>query len=1040
MKFLTKSIIVPAVLMLLGTLVSQAQNRYTLKGQVMSEAGDPLPGAMVIPSGNVSGGVMADANGIFAVEVAKTDSISVSMLSFESRTLPVAGRTSITVKLKESAEMLESVVLIGYGEQNAKDVTGSVTAVNMSEIKSVATHDVAQAMQGRVAGVVLSSNDGQPGEEMNILIRGANSVTQSNAPLYVIDGFPMEDFSMSSLNPEDIKSISILKDASAGAIYGARGANGVVIIETKTGAGKVAVEYSGNFGVQQVSKLMPMMDAYEYVRYCADMGGGDTYFKDGMTLEDYRGVQGTSWQSLLFRPAFVHNHSLSISGGTASTKYSVSGGYTGQDGVIIGTGYNKAMGRIKFEQGFLGDKLVFKANLSYTRTNTTGDVASEAGSSTSSWQSYLMYRVWSFSPMKEAIIEDEETGEEAVVDVSLLNPVLSAKNSYRNVVNNIFYGSASLVWNITPDLKLTEMFGYSATILDTKRFFNSKTYSGYQTAFATKGVNGSYENKAKSEWMNDITLNYKKKFRNKRDVLNAMATFSMAGLRNSRYYYSTIQVPDENLGISGISAGTPTDVKSIENHSKTMSFLGRVNYSFDSRYLVTVSFRADGSSKFPPKNRWGFFPSAALGWRIKNESFLRNVRPISDLKLRASWGITGNNRIGDNTYYPTIGYDDHYAFNTGTPETASGLQTIANSDLSWEKTMQWDLGLDYGMFDSRVNLTVDLYRKTTSDLLLNAYVPYSTGVSSATLNVGSVQNQGVELTLSTVNVRGRNFTWTSDFNISFNDNKVLALANNQTQFTTAVGWTGDFSSTPLYITRVGGPIAAFYTQTWDGVYTLDDFNVDAVGNYVLKSNVPDNGGNREQIQPGDIKYVDRNGDGTITDDDMTMSGRAIPVCTGGFGNEWRWKGLSLNVFLQWSYGNKVFNANRIALEGNYAGQLKNQLASYADRWSFDNQDSRIYRAGGYGPRGVYSTRTLEDGSYLRIKNISLAYDFPRSLIKKAKMTQCQLYLSAQNVWTFTSYSGIDPEVSTFNSTLTPGFDYSAYPRNRVYTLGLKLAF
>lgn len=1029
------------LLLLAGGLPSFAQGRYTLKGQVVSEGGEPLVGAMVMRIGGERTGVMADAGGNFSIEVARTDSITVSMLSYETKTLPVAGKTSMIVRLKESAEYLETVVVIGYGEQSAKDVTGAISAVNMSELKTMPTPDVGQALQGRVAGVVMSSNDGQPGEEMNILIRGANSVTQSNAPLYVIDGFPMEEFSMSSLSADDIKSISILKDASAGAIYGARGANGVVIIETKSGAGKASVEYSGSVGVQQVSKYMDMMEPYEYVRYLVDMGGGGTYLQDGMTLEDYRDVKGMDWQKSLFRPAIIHNHNISLTGGSTTTRYAISGGYTGQDGVIIGTGFSKAMGRIKFEQDLFGNKLTLKANLSYTRTKTTGDVASEAGSSTSSWQSYLMYRVWSFSPLKYAIIDDEEgSGEEAVVDVSMLNPVLSARNSYRNVVNNIIYGSASLVWNITPNLKLTEMFGYSATILDTKRFFNSKTYSGFKTAFSVKGINGAYENRTKSEWMNDITLNYKRKFRYKKDVLSAMATFSLSGLSNSRYGYESVQIPDESLGISGIADGTPKNLRSTEGVSKTMSFLGRVNYSYDSRYLATVSFRVDGSSKFPKNNRWGFFPSAALGWRIKSESFLKNVRQISDLKLRASWGITGNNRIGDNTYYTTIGYLDHYAYSIGTPETAAGISTFANSNLSWEKTEQWDLGLDFGMFNDRISMTFDVYRKTTRDLLLNALVPYSTGLGSATLNVGSVQNQGIELTLSTVNIQTKNFMWTSSFNISFNDNKVLSLANGQSQFTTPVGWTGDFSGTPLYITRVGGPIAAFYSLTWDGVYGLEDFNKDAVGNYVLKNNVPDNGGNRDQIQPGDIKYVDRNGDGTITDDDMSVIGRAFPIHTGGFSNEWRYKGFALNVFLQWSYGNRVFNANRIALEGNYAGLLKNQLASYADRWSFDNQDSRNYRAGGYGPKGNYSNRTLEDGSYLRIKNILFSYDFPSKMIKKAKMSKCQLYLSAQNVWTFTNYSGIDPEVSTFNSTLTPGFDYSAYPRNRVYTFGVKIGF
>ena len=319
-------------------------------------------------------------------------------------------------------------------------------------------------------------------------------------------------------------------------------------------------------------------------------------------------------------------------------------------------------------------------------------------------------------------------------------------------------------------------------------------------------------------------------------------------------------------------------------------------------------------------------------------------------------------------------------------------------------------------------------------------MPYTTGVGTATLNVGSVRNQGLELSIEAIPVRTRDFSWNSSFNIAFNHSRVMALAGGQDSFTTTVPWTGDFSATPLYLTRVGGPLTEFYGLTWEGVYTLDDFNVDPMGNYVLKSTVPDNGNVRSSIQPGDIKYADRNGDGTITDDDMAVIGRALPVHTGGFNNDFRWKRLTLGIFLQWSWGQDIFNANRITLEGNYAGRAVNQLASYADRWSFDNQDSKNYRAGGYGPRGFYSDRTLEDGSYLRVKNIMLTYDFSPSLLKKFGIASLQLGASCQNLWTLTSYSGFDPEVSTRTSVLTPGFDYSSYPRNRVWTFSLKTSF
>lgn len=1013
-----------------------AQDRYELRGQALSDSGEPLIGATVIRHGPDRTGTLAGERGYFSIQVAAGDTITVSMLSYDSVTLPVNGRRSLVVRLRENAEYLESVVVIGYGEQNARDVTGAIAAVDVAKLQQVPVTDIGQALQGRVAGVVMSSADGQPGEDMSILIRGANSVTQDNSPLYVIDGFPTEDFSPSLLNPDDIKSISILKDASAGAIYGARGANGVVIIETRTGAGEALVTYNGSVGVQQLPFYLDVMSPYEFVRYLDDMGAAGSYLSGGKTLDDYKDVKGRNWQEEMLRNALVHKHSLSLTGGSTRTRYNCSMSYTGQDGVVLASGFERYQGRIKLEQD-LWEKFTLKLNMNYSRSASTGAVTSEEGGSAGAWQSYLMYRLWSYSPIGFGSADDDD--DETVVDITRLNPVISAKNSYRNVVHSYFYGNASLVWKPTSDLKITEMFGYTEQGTNTRLFNNSKTWSGFMTKFNNNGVNGSFEDDERGEWVNELTANYKHKY-TKRTMLSGTASFSMSHQQRSRYGYNAKLIPNEDLGVSGLDTGTPSKLRSYETESNMMSLLARLNYSWDARYLFTVSFRADGSSKFPAGNRWGFFPSGAFAWRIGNERFMKRLKAVSDAKLRLSWGVTGNNRIGDNTWYTTVDYVDYYAMGYQTPSPASGVVNYANSALSWEKTEQYDLGADLGLFKDRLKLTADVYLKTTRDLLLNAYVPYTTGVGSATLNVGSVANRGLELSIDAVPVQKRDFGWTASFNIAFNDNRVLSLANGQKSFTTTVPWTGDFSATPLYITRVGGPLTAFYGLIWDGVYTMDDFNLDSMGNPVLKSAVPDNGNARSSILPGDIKYRDLNHDGTITSDDMCIIGRAIPLHTGGFNNDFRWKRLNLNVFLQWSAGQDIFNANRITLEGNYAGRSVNQLASYADRWSETNQDSKLFRAGGYGPRGFYSTRTLEDGSYLRIKNVMLSYDFNGAKLKKLHIKALQLSASCQNVWTFTAYSGMDPEVSTQKSVLTPGFDYSAYPRNRVWTLSVKASF
>lgn len=1022
------------------TLSATAQTPYQLRGRVVDRNGNPLLGTTVVCKNNPQVGTVTGADGYFTLKVTPNEVLVVSMISYEPREVPVQGRRTLVVELSDSNEQIEEVVVIGYGEQSARDVTGAITSVDVAAIEQMPTTDVNEALQGRMAGVVISSNDGQPGEEMNLVIRGANSVTQDNSPLYVVDGFPTEDFSMMDLNPNDIKSISILKDASAGAIYGSRGANGVVIIETKSGRGKVTVNYSGSLAIKQVANKMDVMDPYEYVRYRIELypDSASSLLDDaGMTLDDYRNVEGYDWQEQLFQTALTHNHSVTMSGSSDNTQYMFSGSYLNQEGVVISTGYERFQGRLKLDQK-LSPKLTLGVNANYTYGETDGALAAEAGSSTSSWQSYLMYRVWSFSPIDKGVLDSDE-GEEAEVDVTQLNPITSAVNSLRLVEQKAFLGNLSLKYQITPELRWMSTFGMNHRMNEEKRFNNSKTYAGFKHKYNTNGLNGSYNSDTRREWVNENTLNFKKKF-NRRHTLNAMAGFTLQNYTRSRYGYNVIKIPNDALGFSGLETGTPNKIRSTESQNRTMSFLGRVNYSLLSRYLFTVSFRADGSSKFPEDNRWGYFPSAAVAWRINNESFLKRARWIDDLKLRVSWGITGNNRIGDFSYYSALDYVDHYALGNSTPSAAAGISSYANKALAWEETEQYDLGLDFAVLKNRIRLTADVYRKTTRDLLLNAYVPFSTGVGSAQLNVGSVRNEGIELTLETVNVKTRDFTWASSFNIAFNRNEVLELANGQTSFTTNVSWTGDFSATPLYITRVGGPISSFYGLIWDGVYQLEDFNQLPNGTYELKSTVPDNGNNRNIIQPGDIKYVDQNGDGTITNDDMVVMGRTYPIHTGGFSNDFKWRNLALNVFFQWSYGNDIMNANRIALEGNYAGRAVNQFASYSDRWSFENQDSQNYRAGGYGPRGYYSTRTLEDGSYLRLKNVTLSYDLPKKVIRKLSLSKAQVYVSLQNLWVLTDYSGMDPEVSTMHSTLTPGFDYSAYPRNKTYTFGVKIGF
>ena len=1014
-------------------------------GKVVDSKGEPLAGTVVMVQGT-STGTVADIDGNYRINAGKNGTLVYSLMGFATLEEPLNGRTVVNVVLKEDSMMLEeAIVEVGYGEQRLVDVTGTVSRVNIDDIVKAPVTTVDQALQGRIAGVQISSADGQPGQDMNIIVRGANSLTQSNSPLYVVDGFPMEDFSASALSSNDIASITVLKDASSTAIYGSRAANGVVIIETKKGKlGKPVVTYNGTFGIQQVTKKMEMMDAYDFVAYQLERSttSASTYLTNkGMTLEDYRDVEAIDWQDKVFRNAPMMMHGVSMMGGNKETRYSASINTVNQNGVIVNSGYNKYQGRLSFEQK-LSDRLRFSTNVSYTEDKTYGQTSSAQLNTNNAYTTHLMYRTWAYKPILSDQVDEDDLFDDDIaaagIGNTVMNPYISNTNEQIYNKKIIFNANGKLEWTIADGLKLNIRGGYNKNIKRQESFYNSKTYQGFSSVNNSKDVNGMFKETIATNWLNENTITWKPKLGGDHRF-DALAGFTMQGTDTSVYGFTDILVPNEDLGLSGMDDGVPETTTVTLSNSTLMSFLARINYQYKGKYLLTLSAREDGSSKFTKGNRWGFFPSGAVAWRMGQEEWMKNIRWIDDAKLRLSYGVTGNNRVGDFSAYGSIVLGDYYAIGNAYKE-AYTPSNLGNSKLTWESTAQWDLGYDLHMFGNRVNATVDLYRKTTSNLLLDANVPYSSGYSSVFKNVGKVRNDGLELTINTVNVRSRDFMWTSDFNIAFNRDRVLELAEGEESLLSSVTFTGDFNNTYLYIAQVGKPMASFYGLVWDGVYGYDDFNTTAAGGYVLKDEVPANGNARSAIKPGDIKYVDQNKDGVVDDDDMVVIGRANPIHTGGFNNTFTWRGLSLNVFFQWSYGNQIMNANRLVFEGNFSNRNINQYKSYVDRWSDENQDSMNFRVGGQGPTGKYSTRTLEDGSFLRLKTLQLSYTFPKLLTSKFKIDQIQVFVSGQNLWTLSNYSGLDPEVSTRHTALTPGFDYSAYARNKVFTGGLNITF
>ncbi len=1022
----------------------------TITGKITDMEGEPLPGVTILLKGGKAQSMTNEA-GVYSIRIPQTPSpvLVFSFVGFHSKEARLApGATVYNTKLEPAIKGLNDVVVIGYGTVKRKDVTGSVGEVKMADMEKAPVASFEQALAGRVAGVQVSSTDGQPGAGLQIVIRGNNSVTQENSPLYVIDGFPMESPDNNVINPADIASIEVLKDASATAIYGARGANGVIMITTKQGKlGAPVVNYQTWMGVMQNIRQQEMMEPYEFVKYQLEMNPGmytPIYLKDGKTLESYRHVKGVNWQDLVFRNAFVHNHNLSLRGGTDKTKYSLSGSILSQDGIIINSGFRRYQGRASIDQT-ISNKVKAGINVNYTGTKTFGTFANSTTSGPASGPtSSLMYSVWGFRPVTGDSANDASLIDEPFdpnVDPLAewrINPIISTKNEYNPTFNNTLIANAYAEFKPLKYFTLRITGGLTKINIRRELFNNSNTRLGNPKSSAL-GVNGSVDNQEINNLLNENTLSYVRTF-NKKHNLNVVGGVTLQKISSNRFGFSSTQVPNEALGMSGLDEGTVTAAPNERSSSALMSFLGRVNYSYNSKYLLTASFRADGSSKFANGNKWASFPSGALAWRIIEEPFMKQFNWLSDAKLRAGYGLTGNNRVLDFAYLSSLQTFVYSGYSYGNNLEAGLIPgNLGNRKLKWETTAQTDIGLDLGFLKNRITLTTDYYKKNTRDLLLLATLPGSTGYLSGFRNVGRVSNEGLEFTLNTVNVQGKKFTWSSNFNIAFNRNKVLQLNDGEPSMATRITW-GNFNNAFPYIAIPGQPIAQFYGFLFDGVYQYSDFNKLPNGSYVLRDDVPNNTMPRANITPGHIKYKDINNDGQVDNNDLTIIGNPNPKHTGGFSNNFTYGGFDLNVFFQWSYGNDLLNANRIEFEGgDVVRHYLNMFKSFEKRWTPENQTNELYRVGGQGPQ-VYSSRTIEDGSYLRLKTVALGYTLPASILRRAHIKSLRVYAAAQNLYTWTNYTGLDPEVSVRHSALTPGFDWSAYPKARTLTLGLDLTF
>lgn len=1021
----------------------------TVTGVVTSGTdGEALIGVSVQVKERPQVGTITDFEGRYSLQARSNETIVFSYIGFKSQEVK-ASKTVVNVELEEDSEILDEVVVVGYGTMKRSDLTGSVVSVGEDEIKQSIVTSLDQALQSKAAGVSVTQNSGTPGGGISVSIRGINSLN-GNEPLYVIDGVAISGNNdsnssvLSSINPSDVVSMEILKDASATAIYGSRASNGVVLITTKQGqAGKTRITYEGYYGLQQLPKKLGVMNLREYAEYqnlrAEVIGFGErAEFADISLLGE-----GTDWQGEIFQNASMHNHQLNISGGNDNVKYSLSAGYLQQEGIAIGSDFERFSARVNMDNKitkWLSTGL--RASVAQTTQNNTIDSGNiirtaieqlpdtPARNPDGSWgaQAENMYGTYFSNPVAEALMrENYNRGLQMYVD---------------------FFADVTLWKGLVFRAEYAGNYYYS----NTYQYTPSYDYGHYvQSSTGSRGANNG------SNWTLKTYLTYNGTF-GKHNIS------VMAGHEAQENSYETLYASRDNYLFNTIHELNMGDSSTAKNSSgrgssAIESYYGRLNYGYDDRYLATFTVRGDGSSSFGPANRWGVFPSMALAWKINNEKFLKDVKWLNNLKLRLGWGLVGNQSASSYAYGVTM------ASAASIWGTGFYAGNYPNDKLKWEETKAWNAGIDLNLFDNRVEFIFDTYLKNTDNLLMQASLPsYVTGIiNSPWVNAGAMENKGAEFTLNTVNISKKDFTWRTGITISFNKNKITKL------YTETAGLSGtiDGAQTLTYST-VGQPVGQYYGYKVIGMFReeSDFYQRDADGNFLLDKNgnrlpvaLPENQHiAKDEVWVGDYIFEDLNGDGVIDEQDRTYLGNPEPKFSYGFNNTFTYKGFDMNIFINGVYGNKLVNLFR----QDFTNPMRNSNllkeatgiahvelidpAQPEEIWNVhvSNPESatvqRLNTADG-NDNNRMSSRFVEDGSYLRIKNISLGYTFPQKWTRKWHIENLRVYMNIQNAFTFTKYKGYDPEVGAYNyNVLLRGVDYARYPSQRIYTVGLNLSF
>ncbi len=1028
-----------------GMMSFDVSAQKEVSGVVVDENGQSLVGAAIIVQ-KERRGTITDVNGGFKISVKKGDILVFSYLGYRNYNLRIDKfKKDLRIVLKPDTKFIDDVVVVGYGSMKRSDLTGAVSSVNSQQIKGYKTSSVLEALGGQVAGVQITQQDGTPGAGFDIKIRGVGTVTGDASPLYIVDGFEVDDIGY--LSPNDIKDIQILKDASSSAIYGARAANGVVSVTTKSGeVGKPVISYSGSGSYREISNTLDMLSPYEFVKLQMEINPDrfeHTYYRSGsdddgvpykyQSLEDYKGVKGINWQDETFRPTWSQDHNVSISGGNKKSKYFFSFSDYSENGIFKNSGFNKTTAKMKISQS-LTKKINLQTSIYYSKSVRDG-----AGTSSGSGRFNALAQVLSARPTGGLKVSDYDLLNKAIDPLELelseslaqVNPILQAESVFKKRAVEAWSANLALSVNIVKGLKFKATGTYQPRYYRNDLFYHDGSKEAYRNG--KKPYGETYMGKS-TRWTQNNVFTWNKKIN--KHSMNVMLGEELSVSTSEGLTGQAKDFPFDNLGNDNLGIGpTPSKVTTSYYEKRLLSFFTRVNYNYRNKYLFTGTLRADGSTVFSDSNKWGIFPSFSLAWRVNNEEFMKNINFISNLKFRLGWGTVGNDRISNflslDLYYPS-------KLGLGTKMfTVLSPKQLRNKNLKWEGSSTFNIGVDVGLLKNRINFNAEYFIKNTKDLLLAQSLAYVTGFASQYQNIGKIQNKGFELSLNTVNIRSGKFMWKTTINFSTITNELKALQKGLSEMYAYSRFNSEFTGYD-YIAKVGSPLGLIYGYEFDGVYQDSDFDVTPGGKRVLSQGVTNNI-HYGKVHPGVIKYKDQNGDNLITPEDRTVIGNTLPDWYGGITNNISYNGFDFSMLWQFNYGNDVYNATRLYMTQSHR-ERRNLMAEVSDRWQPNNASNLVPSAKGY-IRNELNSRFVEDGSFLRLKNITLGYSLPKEFLQRYYIDKLRFYVSAQNLLCLTKYSGYDPEVSMRkNNPMTPGLDWGAYPRSKVFVFGVELKF